>query len=361
MSSIQINLVESRDEGLALWRALEKNAAIYVFQTSLWASVWLDTVGKSLKFRPRFFAATKNGKPMALFPLGLMNKRKVLRVLGWLGSGFADYSIPLFHHDLTDSECRDITTRVCQQIQKDVSCDLVLLNNNPEFLPDGKPNPMLNHPSANPFDSQRETVAPCVELAGWETYYQSIKKSIRADSVRQKKRLGELGTLRFAVAGSLDEALKITQTMIEQKAERYIQMKVPNMFVNKANGDFFIKGTNDFWPDQTVHVSALYLNDKIIATHWGFLFGARLYFLMPSYDFHYHKFSAGRLHMEELIKWCCENGVKVFDFCNGAEAYKNDWAKAEMKVVDLLSCESVSGRLARPFLKGFKAITRKAS
>jgi CelD/BcsL family acetyltransferase involved in cellulose biosynthesis len=94
-----------------------------------------------------------------------------------------------------------------------------------------------------------------------------------------------------------------------------------------------------------IHVAALYLNDHIIATHWGINFRNIFYYLMPAYESgEPAKYSPGKILLLKLIEWCFQHEIKTFDFTFGGEAYKKDWCNSEMKLYQYFLPVSIKGK-----------------
>ena len=66
---------------------------------------------------------------------------------------------------------------------------------------------------------------------------------------------------------------------------------------------------------------------------------------MPTFnqDPKWNKFSLGRLHLEELIRWSIENRVSTFDFTIGSEDYKNIWCDSDMAIYKHIRINSWRG------------------
>jgi CelD/BcsL family acetyltransferase involved in cellulose biosynthesis len=55
--------------------------------------------------------------------------------------------------------------------------------------------------------------------------------------------------------------------------------------------------------------------------------GRRFYYVMATFAAGpWARYSPGRLHLEELIRWSIESGLGEFDFTVGVEPFKEHWA-----------------------------------
>ena len=56
-------------------------------------------------------------------------------------------------------------------------------------------------------------------------------------------------------------------------------------------------------------------------------------------------YSPGNHLLVEVIRWCCENGISLFDFSIGSESYKERWADNEEQLYQHWQAVSVTGKL----------------
>ena len=85
----------------------------------------------------------------------------------------------------------------------------------------------------------------------------------------------------------------------------------------------------------TVHLAALWLDDQVLATHWGLVWEDRFYYMLPTYsDGPLGRFSPGVHLLHALMEWCIDNGIAVFDFTIGNEPYKAHWCDQSMPMAE---------------------------
>jgi len=308
----------------SLWRETERTGVCYVFQTFDWLSRWYRIVGMPHRIVPFLVVVRDSEYCRAILPLGV-EERMGLRML--VGVNHSDYIAPILGADNTRS---DWVQSMYSEVVKECSrrgIDLIYLPKLPELI-EHQPNPLLELPCTFQVNSY------AVRLSGtWKSYYSvRLDASARHDSRRRRKRLSELGRLRFLVAQERTDILRLVERMIEQKRQRYRETGVQDQFVDPAHADFYRTLALDLVPKGIVHLSALMLDDRILAAHWGAIHGKRFYHLMPSYESQWRKYSPGRLLLEDLLKWCYESGLEVLDFTGGEEKYKQDWSNEKMRL-----------------------------
>lgn len=352
------------------WQQFENEAVYFYFQSYLWLSNWQRSIGKERSAVPIIVSVYDNHGLSAIFPFSLERRFKACRVLTWMGGNLSDYNAPLFSQRLSDSEKKNITLKVLSEMKAVKNIDYIFLKNVPEYLDNGSVNPFVDTEviprCTHPIDELKALYIP---LSDWQSCYSKVSKRIKSDSARLRRRLSDLGNLEFRIAQDMEVAEKITEVMILQKSARLSEIGVRNIFVNKGYKDFFIKIGREAYSEGTMHVSWLSLNETIIAVHWGILFRDRLYWLMPSFNRDYRNLAPGRILMEDVIQWCCNNGVKYFDFCLGDENYKKDWTRTYMTLYRYAKPVSLRGwifdklykklrPLVNPYYKKIKGIMR---
>ena len=72
--------------------------------------------------------------------------------------------------------------------------------------------------------------------------------------------------------------------MMRMKRDKFIETKGYDVFTDPGFGDFYREATRRLGADGPVHVSALLLDDRILAAHWGYVADDRFYYLMPAHE-----------------------------------------------------------------------------
>ncbi len=322
-----------------IWLELQLNGVCYIFQTIEWTEDWLNTAGKAQNVEPFVVLVSEAPQvsPSLIIPLAIRRVGGV-RILMMMGGFHADYASAVMRKTCgaiySDGLWQSIVLHA-----KRCNVDLIWINNLPPSLGD-IPNPLLAQNCRN------IGMAHSVSLTGsWTDFYGTrIKSKLRSDSRRRAKRLMEFGEMSFKVAEDKEEADRLTQIMIKQKEDWYKAMGIKDQFAESANREFYLM-RNRGKATPPPHVSALSVNDNIIAVHWGEIHDGRFYHLMPSYDMEWEKYSPGRLLLEKLLEWCFSEGLDIFDFTGGGEAYKLEWANIELPLYRYERVLTLRGKL----------------
>jgi CelD/BcsL family acetyltransferase involved in cellulose biosynthesis len=302
----------------AFWPRSDRlgSAQCYAFQCADILEVWCDTIGAARNIQPQFVAVVDAiGHPLMLLPLGIQNRRGT-RILTFLDGGVSDYNVPVLFSDTTDWNAQ-IVSAIWKALRTLLPpFDIAVLEKMADRAGDFA-NPLLFLGSSSQPDSGH-----AINLSGtWENFA-AERLPYRQDSRRNRRKLSELGTLKFEVAESPAQSEAFLDAMIRQKTGRFNETGASG-FNPPGKLAYYHDATHRLRNSGVIHLSALKLDDTIIATHWGFVAGMRFYYLMPSYEAGvWRSYSAGRLLAENLLEWSYEHGLKAFDFGVGDEEYK---------------------------------------
>ena len=334
------------------WKALEPSSQHHVFQSHEWLRFWQKTIGaRTLGITPWIAVVLDaDDHPRMIFPLGI-RKQFGARVLEFLGSGQADYQGPLIHNDWISDipKIQSAWNLVCKAFPRHDARHFVKL----PAQWGANDNPMLNILKARFQDNSYFAKLP----ESTNEFQSRLRPKLRADTNRQRRRLSEIGVVKFEVLDNSDRQLVALDVMIEQKRQRYRSTGVPDIFSDMATQQFYRELPQLLAGEGKIHFSVLKIGDEILSTHWGAIYRDRFYFLIPTYESgKWRAFSPGRILLENLVEWCIQNGLKIFDFTIGGEEYKKDWCDSEMPLFEHLHAVTPLGL---PYL-GYLRLRRRA-
>lgn len=331
------------------WKRLESASPGYVFQTYDWNALWYECVGSG-RMSLCIVAVVVDGAFVAVFPFGV-RRTSGLRIIECLGGDQSDYKTPLFQKGWTP---KDSWLELWKQVRSVLpSFDVLLLEKIPETIA-GFRNPFLEM-----LRCRRTMSAYAATLTEtWQSFAENIPKQLRSDSKRQRRRLDDLGSVRIEIAGTDDQCLTLTDTMLTNKGRRYVESGARNVLADPRVRDFYLRAwrANQTW---SVHTSALFCGDLLLATHWGVVADFRFYYLMPVVCApSWQRYSPGRLLMESLIQWSIDQKLNCFDFTVGGEAYKKTWCDQELAIFEYHERNSLAGAVYLLAYRGTSWLTQ---
>lgn len=319
----------------SIWPALSENAAGHAFQRRDHLEIWLETIGAGLHVRPVFISVTnRSGAPVMMLPLGV-TKIHGVKVLGFLDGGVADYNAPVLFpaaEKLEHSDVIQIWKTICRAAKP---FDVARLEKMPEHA--GRiANPLFN---LSQYRWKYSGHALGLQGSGALTSQRELK-----ESRRKRRRITALGGLSFGIAESEDEIASIYEIFVRQKSRRYRETLGHDGFDVPGQKAYYLALTERLPGAQLAYLRC---GEEIIATAWSLIAGNRLYYLMAGYeDGKWRTHSPGWLLLEELVNWSLKNGIEIFDFGIGDEAYKKKWQEHELVLMGASFPETPLGWLA---------------
>lgn len=296
------------------------DAWCYAFQYADILEVRCATIATARNVESLFLAVVDNQKqPLMLLPWGI-ERRWGIRVLSFLDGGLSDYNAPIIFpaaQQWGENEMRS----VWQGLQCILPpFDVAILDKMPEQVGD-VPNP-LNLLGTDSFSSSGHAA----RLSGTWREFQTNRLPRRQDSRRKRRRLEDRGTLSFEIATSPEQFDVLLAALIRQKVRHHRETLTIAGFDQPGYRAFVTQITHQLPAVCPVHLSALKLDDMIIAAHWGYFAEGRFYYLIPTYEAGmFRSFSPARILLEHLLEWSYAHGATVFDFGLGDESYKTEY------------------------------------
>jgi CelD/BcsL family acetyltransferase involved in cellulose biosynthesis len=323
------------------WLAIEKGFLKNPFNSFYWIIHWYKSVGiKSLKLNPQIVLIYNDNKLSYILPLCII-RRNGVSILEWIGDIHSDYSSPLIISNFIDNHTtfNKVWTKILLKLGK---FDLINLKRQPLQIDINITNPFVIY-----LNNKVHDISFQLNINNsWEEFSkEKRKKKILLDSNRQRRRIEKKGIINFITPDSRIKKSEIITKMIEFKRYRYKLMKVRDLLSSKHNRDFYL-GLDDALDGGILklHVSALLINDIIVAAHLGTILNDKFYYLMPSNDFNeWQKYSVGRLLLEELLKISFNEKFNVFDFSIGDESYKKNWCNQKTELYQHLMPMNLKG------------------
>jgi len=341
LANIEIRVCTSLEALRGIWESIEVHGHGYAFQSYAWLSAWFETIGRRSGVTVcAVLVEDAHGQPLMLLPLGVERRRMATRLV-WLGGVLTDYQAPILAHDFAQrfdvTHFADLWSLIRGQLPPH---DAVIFERQPEFI----------DTQENPFNSlglvAHASRAHQVQLEGDFQSFLANKRSKKtlATERRKRKKLARLGNLTYVVAHEATDIERIITATIRQKSDNYRELGIIDLFADEPHRDFVRLLTTRYADSGFVHLSALMLDDRIVATHWGLVYKKRLYYLLPSYERgEITRYSPGNILLHHLFEWCFENGLTLADFTVGDEPYKLQWRDTELRLFEYRKANTLKG------------------
>ena len=295
---------------------LASDARCHVFQTREFVETWCATFAPARKARPLLVTIRhSDGSPLLMLPL-VIERRRATRVLTFMDAGVADYNAPILFP--TATPWTEATARTLwAAIEKALPVyDIAFLDKMPAEV-GGLQNPLALLADGPNDESCHGNVLtrPWKDVEATQPYLKTLKKNMRG--------LERIGRTEFLVAETDADRTLFFEAMIRQKQRRFEETRVPGFDAEPHKLAFFERANRVFAEAGALHVSALKVGDKIVATAWGLTRGKHLYDLLIGFEAgEWTKYSSGRALNLMLLKWLHDNGYTYLDHGIGNEAWK---------------------------------------
>jgi CelD/BcsL family acetyltransferase involved in cellulose biosynthesis len=314
-------------------------ARCYAFQCSDVLQLLCDTLIAARGAEPFFIAIlAENETPLALIPLSIERQNQT-RILRFLDGGFSDYNAPVLYPAARDWD-KQVVSVIWQAVQQLLPrFDIALLEKMPDRILDF-PNPFMSLQTArHPVSGHAISLAGTIE---------ELRRKVphRENSRYQLRRLNKLGTLSFQVADTPERYDAFLEALMRQKSDRYLQTRGVDGLDRPGYRACLHDAKRLLPPAGPVRLFALTLDDKILATSWGYVVDSRFYYLMLSFEGGaWRTYSLGRLMLNSLCEWCLSQGLSALDCGVGDEEFKLEYCDVLTSLYDAEIPTSINGQL----------------
>lgn len=321
-----------------IWNEFEINNYSYCFQNFYWLKNWYFKLKEENKPAIYNFLIFQNDKLLMILPLCVIKKNNT-KILSWQGGDRADFMCGLFSRNfsLKKNEFLNIWNEILKKIEE---YDIIYLYKQPKKIE------KLNNPFTEFLKCVPNNYASSIILENnYDLFLEkNIKSKFISDTNRRINKLKKEGEIKFEIYNNYEKDnlnLKV-KLLLNEKIKRLQALKLKNPFNSEAR-NFYESFDDKLFKNGLIHFSNLLINNKIISSHWGIVHKKKFYHLLPTIlDNSYYKFSPGRIHIQELIKWSIKNNLEKFDFTIGPEDYKKDWINNEELLYSYLKLKNFS-------------------
>lgn len=324
-----------------VWLDCESGFLGYPFQNYDWIRNIHHTVGDWMGIKPYVVLVTNAADlPVMIQPFGV-RKRRGISQLTYYDFRLCDYNAPLiddaFLRQIQDRNPSVLWRRILSKLPR---TDFILLEKIPAFIHD-LPNPFFRLPG-QPHQEQGHFTRLEDD---WPTYFiKKVGRRSRLEINRKKRRLSEMGHLRFIRLERPEDIKNAIEMMIEQKKRHLAEQGFKSIFNRDIYLDFYLHISQDPSMNNRLHLFTLQMDSDILACNLGIQFQNRYYFILRSYDFQkYQKYSIGSINTTNIIEWCFDNHIEICDFTVGDHLYKQRWCEQTMHLLDYYQLRTMTG------------------
>jgi CelD/BcsL family acetyltransferase involved in cellulose biosynthesis len=347
-----VRVVTSLGAAESVWRRLEASAVLTPYQRF----DWMFHVVASRDVRPALAIVIleEQGAPIALLPLEI-GRRFGVKVASLIGSdiGNADWMIlDRRHAALTPERLREALAAASRAVD---GIDLCVLRSQPAAW-DGVDNPLLAFPHQPGPDHLY--LGTLNERGGFARF---DEKRLTHFERRKRKLAAAHGEVILKRAQNAEEIDSFHRAFLEQRAVRFAQMGIPNIFAEPHFVRLFREGAIASLGEErpAIVFHALFAGERIVATALG-SFGGNHYtqYINATAGGDVAKFRLISVLMHELFADAAASGATSIDMGLGDFDYKTDWT-APATVYDGMIPLSLRGRLVGAAVLATRGLKRR--
>jgi CelD/BcsL family acetyltransferase involved in cellulose biosynthesis len=333
------------------WRRLEEHAVLTPYQRFDWIAGWLKACGGA--HRLAILVIEQAGDPVALLPLEI-DRRLGLRQASMAGTAMGNADFMVVRPGAAARLTRDVLAGFFAEARKQAGIDFIALFNQPESWT-GVENPLLGFAHQT---GPNNLYLGSIDERG--TFARLDEKRL-GNLARRKRKLGDAhGAVVLKAATTPEEVTLFHETFLKQRAARFAQMGIANIFAEPHFVRFFrdtaIASLGARRPAMVMH--ALFAGDEIVGTACGtFAGGHYSQYINATAGGDAAKFRLIGILMHELFNDVAARGGTSIDMGLGDFDYKTDWT-VPTPVYDAIIPLTLRGRLAGSAILGLRQLKR---
>jgi CelD/BcsL family acetyltransferase involved in cellulose biosynthesis len=143
---------------------------------------------------------------------------------------------------------------------------------------------------------------------------------------RRLRRLKENFDISYERCNSINSLPQAIDTLINLHQKRWALVGEEGSFRSDLRfAGFLLDVSKAFVENGRLHFSFMKANAEPVSAAICFEYNNTFYYYHSGYDPSYSRFGVGSLLIAHLIEEAIHDGMSMFDFLNGAEAYKRNW------------------------------------
>lgn len=324
----------------AEWDAL--HAAVkgaYVSDSFAWARLSWDLVGQERGLALCCAVVRLDSRVVAIWPL-TVSRTAIWRVAASLSSRSSEYC-PFLIDPAAD--LGEAWRSILREVRIRGAVDALHLLKVRDDAPLARCLSM--QPGAARMDSAPAPFLRRADFADWPSYHAGLPQSLRAKLRRDKRRLEQLGTVRFQELSDPAERQSVWSWMIANKRRWLVRHGLRSDWMFSEGYARFVAASLDrCGPSGARRIFALKVDEAVVATDLVSVDQTRVESFVGTFDEEYARCAPGNVLRDETIRWAFAQGLD-YDCRLGAEPYKQHFANQVAYVANYAFPLTVRGRL----------------
>lgn len=333
MTTCSCKILSSWDEIEPLrtaWRDLHRRCGQGLFVGYDWLRPWWDLLGCKKNILLQLVTAQQEGRLVGTLALGI-RRCGGLRILEWAGTELYDYCDVL-------AETPEVAQALWTCARRCAKYDLASIR---DVRVDSRSFSCLTAFAVR--SSSRKTLRINMKQDKPVEWQNVLPGKQRRNFARQRRRLEQVGPVRFEVSMPDQVPVCAMGSLIEQK-RAWCQRKNEWGVFTPANIQNIFCGMAELAAGQSqLFLGTLTCAEAPIAHTLAFLDRGTLYAYAKTYDEKWGDYSPGLQALVESIRWAVDHDVYDYDFMRGDEDYKLRFSNDTLELGSFLFAHSLLG------------------
>lgn len=172
------------------------------------------------------------------------------------------------------------------------------------------------------------SVCPYITVnKSWEDFWEKTSRNLKKDLKRKMNKAEKIGEINYGQIKEIRQNEKLLKEFFEMHIKKWLDTDTPSRFENLEFRNLWKDLALNTANDGHFLMSILNLNQKTIASEFGFIYDKKYYSYNLTYDPDYAAISPGNILRKYYIQWCFKQGLEEIDFLRGEEEWKFRWTE----------------------------------
>jgi CelD/BcsL family acetyltransferase involved in cellulose biosynthesis len=340
MGKFRLELLDSFAAAEPLWRGIEVAQPLSTpYQRFEWISHWFGKIGLPSGMSPLVAAGIDgDGAPLFIMPL-VLEHRHGSTIARFCGGGHSNLNMAIWQRDFAANLTEFRVIALLHDVARARAIDLFALLGQPPLW-EGVHNPFAALPRRlSPDDVHGDALA-----ADGSPFVPRLPHIMR----KKARKLSKLNGYRYFMAATPHDVDRVLAAFRMQKAARFAQQGIHNVFDDPGVMDFVHAASRDGLSEghPVIELHALEAGGEILAVAGAVAENRRFSVMFNSITDNDHaRLSPGIILMADIIASCQRRGATSFDLGAGHASYKDYFCSRAEQRFDCFIPFSARGRL----------------
>ncbi len=177
-------------------------------------------------------------------------------------------------------------------------------------------------------------ICPFFELPDTvDAFVKKLKPNMRSNYKLSLNRINRNLGKFIKIYGTTEEFQSIIETLFKLHRDRFNMKREDSGFLSERMRRFHLDVGKIFHERGWSRFYAIEADGKVVGSLYCFVYGGRTFYYQAGFDPDYEFLSVGLVLLGKGMEDSIQNGIRMFEFLRGAEAYKWRWTNTYRKTV----------------------------